>query len=89
MNKQASSKTEKAPPPVWSLIGLDEYRVPRGPASESVRRGVKQIWARLRERQTPEPVEPKAKLRPVSDEVINKMAPQPDWTEAAAAIEQA
>lgn len=89
VKNQGSTRTEEAATPVWSLIGLDEYRVPRGPTSESVRRGLKRVWARLRERQTPEPVEPKANLRPVSEEVLNKMAPLPDWTDAVAALEEA
>lgn len=89
MTNKGSNKTEESATPVWALIGLDEYRVPRGPTSESVRRGLRRVWARLRERQTPEPVEPKANLRPVSDEVVNKMAPRPDWSEAVAAVEEA
>ena len=75
---------------LWEFVPIDQYSRPAEPATEAVRKGVLGIWERLRKRPSPEKsVIAVEELNQVPDELLQQVAPPPDWDPAVSALSTA
>ena len=87
MEKQGEP-SEKMPPPLWQYVPIEDYKSPQGMVSESLRGGIAGLWQRLRSsRQKPDTAfEPEKKLQVLSEALLKKNVPPPDWQTAVPAL---
>jgi hypothetical protein len=76
--------------PIWSLTRLDQFRRPTASARETMRKGFRGLWDRLRwRRPAPEPPELEMALEPMPGTVLAEAASEPDWRDAVPALHEA
>ncbi len=75
-------------PPLWRFIRLEHYLKPSEPARETVRRGWRGFWERLRRTQPSTPLMAQIDLGLVPDEFLDQAAPAPSWQEAVPALDE-
>ncbi len=69
----------------WRVCPLGDCQVPSEPTTEAVRKGVRSLWRRLRDRRA---LEPEGKIvRGADRETVRRFAPDWDWSKGAAALE--
>jgi hypothetical protein len=74
------------PPSFWRFIRLEQYTRPSEPAQEKVRKGIFGILERLRRRKPSEPSLGEKNLGQVPLELLDQVAPVPDWADALPAV---
>lgn len=76
--------------PIWSFIRLDQFRRPTASARETVRKGFRGLWDRVRWRQpAPEPPALEMTLDPMPGTVLAEAAAEPDWGDGVSALQEA
>jgi len=71
---------------LWSFIRLESYSRPSEPAQEKVRKGIFGLWGRLGWGKKPGPTFAEANLSRVPLELLDQVAPVPDWAEGVPAV---
>lgn len=74
---------------LWRFIRLDQYTRPPEPAQETVRRGIFGLWDRLGWGGESRPVSGELDLSQAPRELLDEVAPVPDWSEGIAAVTEA
>jgi hypothetical protein len=76
--------------PLWSFTRLDRFRRPPASARETVRKGFRGLWDRIRRRRlAPEPPTLDIELEAMPGTILAEAAPDPDWRDAAPALHEA
>jgi hypothetical protein len=66
---------------LWRFIHLDQYNRPSGTSRETMRKGISGLWLRLGwESKAEESVFAEKELSQVPQELVDKAAPDPDWS---------
>lgn len=77
-------------PPLWEVVALTDYTRPERPAAETVRRGLRGLLGRRKDRDTPkEPFISEEGLRPLPAEWLERAAPWPDWQQVVPSLDRA
>lgn len=87
---KTGSEKEEGSSPLCSFVPMSEYNLPAEPVSLTVKKGIN-IFRRIFHRAEEETVSPLKKgdeLRKMSDWMLDRIAPEPDWDEAAAALDE-
>jgi hypothetical protein len=71
---------------LWRFIRLEAYCRPPEPAQEKVRKGIFGLWHRLGWRKKPGPTFAEANLSQVPLDLLDQVAPVPDWAEGVPAV---
>jgi hypothetical protein len=69
---------------LWRFIRLEQYVRPPEPAQEAVRRGIFGLWGGWEKKSGP--LLEETKLNPVPVDLLDEVAPVPDWLEGIAAV---
>jgi len=75
-----------APASFWRFMRLEQYTRPPEPSQEKVRKGIFGLWKRLRRRKASAPSLGEKNLGQVPLELLDQVAPVPDWAEAVPAV---
>jgi hypothetical protein len=75
-----------APDSFWRFIRLEQYARPQEPSQEKVRKGIFGLWHRLGGGKASGPSLGEKNLGQVPLELLDQVAPIPDWTEAVPAV---
>jgi hypothetical protein len=72
---------------LWRFVRLDQYNRPSGTSRETMRKGISGLWLRLGwGTKTEESVFAEKELSQVPQELVDKVAPDPDWSAPLAAV---
>jgi hypothetical protein len=71
---------------LWQFIRLDQYVKPSEPAQETVRQGIFGLWDRLGWRKPSGPSFVEQNLGQVPLDLLDQVAPVPDWAEGVAGV---
>lgn len=71
---------------LWHFIRLDQYARPPEPAQETVRKGIFGVWERLGWGKNSRPASGELSLSQAPRELLDEIAPVPDWHEGIAAV---
>lgn len=72
---------------LWRFIRLDQYNRPSDTSRETMRKGISGLWFRLRwGRKAKESVFAEKELSQVPQELVDKAAPDPDWSASLPAV---
>lgn len=75
---------------IFSFVPADRYEKPAEPKTEAARSGLKALWKRFqRSRPQPETIDIHAELHSVSQQILDRVSPPPDWKEMQAALSAA
>jgi hypothetical protein len=75
---------------LWNFVPLDKFSKPAEPVSETARSWLKILWERVRRSSSPAvPVDVQVELRSVPQDLLDTVAPTPNWNEAAVALDLA
>lgn len=78
------------PTDIWEFIPIENYQRPSEPTTEAVRKGLLGLWDRFRGRSdTKESVDRPRKWRQPPDELLDEVAPVPNWQDATRALNDA
>jgi len=66
---------------LWRYVSLSDYAVPQTTMSRSIKGGIRGLWQKLRvaRKKTEDPQKPESDLQHIPNEVLENMAPNPDW----------
>ena len=72
---------------LWRFVRLDQYNRPSGTSRETMRKGISGLWLRLGwGTKTEESVFAEKELSQVPQELVDKAAPDPDWSAPLSAV---
>ena len=75
-----------APPSFWRFIRLEQYTRPPEPSKEKVRKGIFGLWTRLGWQRASGPSLGEKNLAQVPQELLDQVAPVPDWAHGVPAV---
>jgi hypothetical protein len=81
--------TEAANPDLWRFIRLEDYKRPSEPTQETMRRRFFGLRKLLGRKKPPGPVLVDKDLGQVPQELLDQVAPVPDWSQGMAAVTEA
>jgi hypothetical protein len=84
-----SAMPTEVTPNIWSFIRLEQYSRPPEPAQEAVRKGIFGLWDYLRWGQKTGPAFVEINLSQVPLDLLDRLAPVPDWAAAVPAVSAA
>ena len=66
---------------LWRYVPLSDYAVPQVTMSRSIKGGIRGLWQKLRvaDNKPQDPQKPESDLQHIPNEVLETMAPNPDW----------
>jgi hypothetical protein len=79
---------DQVPPAFWQIVSPSDYKLPSAPVKLMDGKRFASLWRLFRSRpaQPSSPLNKEKKLRDLPQEWIERFAPDPEWSEAAAAL---